>query len=99
MLWFLGDVVSLTHQVVNELVGECFNFSLGNHIDHIRNAAFTFLDVELECLVGLFGLLIVFAGTTPSRLSFVVLGNSQMLIDVSLVDLENNLGIFVHFLM
>lgn len=38
VLGLLGDVISLAHEVVHELVGERVELSLGDHIDHIRDA-------------------------------------------------------------
>jgi len=41
----------------------------------------------------------VLSGATPHGLAFVVLSNTKVLIDVTLVDLQNDLRILVHFLM
>jgi len=53
VLRFLGDVVGLSHEVVNKLVGQSIELRLGNHVDHISDAAFSLLNVELESLAHL----------------------------------------------
>lgn len=73
--------------------------SLGHHVDHVRDAGFAFLDVELERFVKLFGLLVVLTGTAPLRFSLVVLGNAQVLVNIAVVDLEDNLCVLIHLLM
>ena len=99
VLRFLGDVISFAHQVVNKLMGKGFDLGPGDHLDHVRDAGFTLLDVELESLVRLLSSLVVLASAAPLRFTFEELGNSEMLVDVSIVNLEDDLRVFVHLLM
>ena len=45
VLWLLRDVVSLSHQVVNQFMSQSVHLSLSNHINHVLNAALTLLNV------------------------------------------------------
>lgn len=53
VLRFFRDVIGFTHKIVNKLVGQSIELCLGNHVDHISDAALSLLDVELECFVQL----------------------------------------------
>lgn len=99
VLGLLGDVVSFTHQVVNQLMRQRFNLGFGDHVDHVRNVGLPLLNVQLERLVQLFALLVVFGCAAPLRFSLVKLGDLKVFIFVLLVNFEDNLRIFVHFLM
>lgn len=78
---------------------QCVDLGLRNHVDHVRDARLTLLDVELESLVVLLRFLVVLSCAAPLGLSFVVLGNAEVLIDVTLIDLQDDLRILVHLLV
>ena len=76
VLWLLRNVISLAHKVVHELVSESVELGLCDHVDHIRDAALTLLDVQFQSLVGLLALLVVLCSAAPLRLAFEVLGDA-----------------------
>jgi len=98
-LRFLRNIVTLTHEVIDKFVSQSFHFDLADHFNHVRNHILTLAHVELECLTILLTLLVVLGGFTPHGLAFVELSNLQVLLSVAFIDLQNNLGVFVHFLV
>jgi uncharacterized membrane protein len=98
-LGFLGLVVNLSKEIVNELMSEGFNLYFGDHFNHIRDHLFTFSNIELKGLVVLLALLVVFSSATPLALTLIVLSDSKMLIAIFLICLQNNLCVFIHYLM
>jgi len=98
-LGLLGDFVSLTHQVVYELMSKRIELDLGDHFNHRRNHGFTFGHVQLESLAVLFSPVVMTSGFAPLGFTFVELGNLKVLIDISIVVFQYNLSVLVHLLM
>ena len=99
MLRLFGNVVCLTHKIIDKFMCQSIKLSFCNHVDHVRNASLSLLDVKFESFCELLGLLVMLGSTAPLRFTLIILSDSQVLIDVSLVNLENDLCIFVHFLV
>lgn len=98
-LRFLGSIVSLTHQVVDQLVSEGVHLDFCDHLYHGWDHLLAVAHVELEGLAVLLGAVVVTRGLTPLLFAFVVLGNLEMLFGVAVVVLKHDLGVFVHLLM
>ena len=99
VLGLFWNVISFAHEIVYELVRQSVQLCLGHHIDHVRDARLTLLDVQLESLICLLSFLVMLRSTAPLRLALVILSDSQVLINIAFINLEDNLGILVHFLM
>jgi hypothetical protein len=64
-LWLFWNIIGFTHKIINKLVCQSIVLDLTDHLDHIWDFALTFGDVEFECFVVVFTLLVVFGGLTP----------------------------------
>jgi hypothetical protein len=80
-------------------MSQCFDLYFGNHLNHIRNHLFSLSNIELEGFVILLTFFIVFGSTAPLRFTFIVLGDSQVLVCIFLVSLQNDLSILIHNLV
>ena len=69
------------------------------HVNHILYAALPLLDVQLKRLIQLLTLLVVLCCLAPLGFALVILGDLQVLVDVSLVGLENDIRILIHLLV
>lgn len=87
VLWLFGHIVSLPHQVINKFVSQSVKLGLCNHVNHVRNAGVSFLNVKLKSFVELFRFLIVLGCSTPLGFAFIVLSDSQMFIVVPFINL------------
>jgi len=79
-LWFFGLIINLPEQIINQFVSESFNFDFSHHFNHIRDHLFSFSNIELQSLVVLLTLLVMFGSPSPLRLALIVLSDSQMFI-------------------
>lgn len=93
------DVVSLSHQVVHELMSQSVNLYLANHVNHVWNAALSLTNVKLQSFLIVVTLFVVSGCFSPLRNTFKELGNLEMLLHILLINFCNNLGILIHLLM
>ena len=64
-LWLLWDVVSFTHQVINELMSERIDFGFAHHLDHIWNGCLSLRNIQLKSFLVILTLFVVFSGFAP----------------------------------
>jgi len=98
-LWLLWNVISLSHQVVDQLMSQCIYLDLADHLNHVWNLRLSFMDEELKSLLILLTLFIMLGSIAPLTLSLKVLSNLQVLLIILIIDFQNNFCILVHFLM
>jgi hypothetical protein len=98
-LWLLWNVISLSHQVVDQLMSQCIYLDLADHLNHVRNLRLSFMNEELKSLLILLTLFIMLGSIAPLTLSLKVLSNLQVLLSVLVINFQNNFCVLVHFLM
>ena len=98
-LWLLGDVVSLSHEVVYKFMRQSIDFDLAHHVYHVRDTAFSLTDVQFQSLLIVVTLLVVSSSFSPLGDALEELSDLQMLFDILFVNLGDDLCILIHLLM
>lgn len=98
-LRFFGHVVSFSHEVVDQFMGQRIKLDSRNHIDHSRDHAFSIRHVEFQRFAVLLGSIVVTRRFAPLLLALVVLSDFQVFILVFVIVFEHDFGVFIHLLV